>query len=82
LITIIDVDGICVETEIPKGQNVIQLANEMIGWVEPIYLPKKKVMLVDEEGRLKKLLVNVEATKVAGQTIVGKVIVCDVRLLN
>jgi len=82
MITIIDVDGLCVETEIPKGQNVVQYANEMIGWVEPIYLPKKKVMLVDEEGKLKKLSVNVEATKVAGQTVVGKVIVCDVRLLN
>jgi len=82
MITIIDVDGLCVETEIPKGQNVVQYANEMIGWVEPIYLPKKKVMLVDEEGKLKKLSVNVEATKVAGQTVVGKVIICDVRLLN
>ena len=82
MITIIDVDGLCVETEIPKGQNVVQYANEMIGWVEPIYLPKKKVMLVDEEGKLKKLSVNVEATKVAGQTVVGKVIVCDQRLLN
>jgi len=82
MITIIDVDGLCVETEIPKGQNVVQYANEMIGWVEPIYLPKNKVMLVDEEGKLKKLSVNVEATKVAGQTVVGKVIICDVRLLN
>lgn len=82
MITIIDVDGICVETEIPKGQSVVQYANEMIGWVEPIFLPKKKVMLVDEEGLLKKLLVNVEASKVAGQTVVGKAIICDVRLLN
>jgi hypothetical protein len=82
VITIIDVDGLCVETDIPKGQSVVQYANEIIGWVEPIYLPKKKVMLVDEEGRLKKLLVNVEATKVAGQVVVGKAIICDVRLLN
>ena len=82
MITIIDVDGVCVDTEIPKGQSVVQYANEMIGWVEPIYLPKKKVMLVDEEGKLKKLLVNVEATKVAGQIVVGKVIICDQRLLN
>ena len=82
MITIIDVDGVCVDTEIPKGQSVVQYANEMIGWVEPIYLPKKKVMLVDEEGKLKKLSVNVEATKVAGQIVVGKVIICDQRLLN
>jgi hypothetical protein len=82
VITIIDVDGLCVETEIPKGQNVVQYANEIIGWVEPIYLPKKKVMLVDEEGKLKKLSVNVEAMKVAGQIVVGKAIICDQRLLN
>jgi len=82
VITIIDVDGLCTEAELPKGQSVVDYANEIIGWVEPIYLPKKKVMLVDEEGRLKKLSVNVEATKVAGQVVVGKAIICDQRLLN
>lgn len=82
MITIIDVDGACTDIETPKDKNIVQYANEIIGYVEPIYLPKKKVMLVDEDGRTKKLSVNVEATKVAGQTVVGKVIVCDVRLLN
>ena len=82
MFTVIGVDGVCTEMEIPDGKNIVQYANEIIGWVEPIYLPKKKVMLVDEEGQLKKLSVNVEATKVAGQTIVGKVIICDRKLLN
>lgn len=48
------------------------------GWIEQINIKIKeepKVMLVDEEGLLKRLPLNRAASSMAGRTIVGPVIV-------
>lgn len=84
MITIIDVDGKRIETPMPAGKNVIEYANGIIGYVAPIYLtvPFGKVMLVDEDAQSKRLKLNQAASILAGQTILGKVILCDISLLN
>lgn len=45
------------------------------GYIEEIYLPDGRVMLVNEEGRLHGLPPNPEASGLAGQAIVGDVVV-------
>ena len=56
-------------------------ANEYVdGYVEVVHFPSAGdnppgAMLVDEDGRLKKLPVNQAASEIAGQTIHGKVII-------
>jgi len=41
--------------------------------IEPVYLHDKRVMLVDEEGLLRKKPINHAATAIAGRLIVGDV---------
>ena len=84
MITVIDVDGKRAEMSLPAGKNVVQYANDIIGYVAPIYLtvPFGKVILVDEDSQSKRLKLNQAASILAGQTILGKVILCDISLLN
>ena len=46
------------------------------GWVELVNIGHGSIMLVDEEGHLKHLQVNNEASRIAGFCIVGTAIVC------
>lgn len=55
------------------------------GYVEYIYLPKRKIMVVNEEGRLQGLATNVIATGMAaGQAdiIVGDVLVSSSKYIK
>lgn len=50
------------------------------GYVEVVYLPDGRQMLIDEEGKLKRKPVNVEATMLYGRrndVIVGDVVVLE-----
>ena len=76
-VEIIDVDGTSVKKTVPANKNIVQFANDEIGWVEAVGLERGRIMLVDEEGLLKGLPFNKKASELAVRTIVGKVIVCD-----
>ena len=52
------------------------------GYIELVPLGEGKVMVVNEEGRLKRLHPNHEASEIAGQDIVGNVLVTDQSLID
>ena len=53
------------------------------GYIEFVYLPNKKIMIVDEEGLLKKgARPNKEAISLIGRHIVGDVILADYSEVN
>lgn len=45
------------------------------GYIEPLYLPDGRVMIMDEEGVIKNKPLNPEASVIAKRGIVGDVIV-------
>lgn len=47
------------------------------GYVEPVYLPDGRVLLANEEGLLHGLPINVEASIIVGETIVGTVVLIE-----
>ena len=53
------------------------------GWVEVVHLPSKSTtkgfLLVDEEGRLKRLPINYQASALAAQPIVGTAILTSTK---
>lgn len=50
---------------------------EMIGgYIEIVRLRDGRILVVDEEGQCKGLEMNVEASVIAGQMIVGNVVLC------
>jgi hypothetical protein len=53
-----------------------ELQGHIGGYVEIIYLRDGRMMLVDEDGRIKKLALNRRATLLASMEIVGDVLVC------
>lgn len=68
----------------PKGIDLagktlsLEDAQKMVGgWVEVVSLKDGKMMLVNEEGALKKLPFNPLATLFAGQAILGNAIICE-----
>lgn len=81
-VRVISDNGTELETELSVGKNVVQYANDIIGWVQPIMLPTDQVMLVDEDGRPKGLPINKKATELARVQVLGKVIICNIRLLD
>lgn len=74
--TIVKVDGTTILVVPNKGTRfTLKEVQEIVGgYVERVRLPHKAVMLVDEEGKLKSKPVNQAASEVAGQTIVGDVL--------
>lgn len=53
------------------------------GYVEYVYLEDmRRVLIVDEEGMLKHLPLNVEATFKANRPILGTAILCDIGVLE
>jgi hypothetical protein len=53
-----------------------ELQEAVGGYIEMVYLPNG-IMVVNEEGLLKGLPLNQLASQLAGQPIVGNVLVCD-----
>jgi hypothetical protein len=49
------------------------------GYIEVVHTQQKKVLIVNEEGRIKNLPFNLKATEVAGQHIYGDVICLDLQ---
>lgn len=47
------------------------------GFIEVVWLPNGKLMVVNEEGQLKRLIPNPVASIIARQMIVGDVLLCD-----
>lgn len=63
-----------------KLKELIEIVN---GWVEIVWLPNDKIMIVNEDGKLLDLPINQEATKIYQDTfgfndvIVGDVLLCN-----
>lgn len=77
---VIDVDG--TETPIkPKNGKTFTLAEIQAaiggGYVEMVRLPDGRMMFVDEDGLMKRLVPNMQASVLCGRPIVGKALVCD-----
>lgn len=84
--TIIKVDGTIQDVTPKNGLDYhLDELKEFIGggWIEIIPLGSKQVMVLDEEGKLKKFKENGKATAIArpyifrDDYIVGDVLVCD-----
>jgi hypothetical protein len=75
--TWIKTDGTMVPVLPEKGKKfgLKELQGMVGGLVERLKLPKRGVMIVNEEGLPLGLPYNAEASKVAGQDIVGDVVV-------
>ena len=58
------------------GDRLKQMQDAVGGWIELLYINTKKneVMVVNEEGLLRRLPVNRRASKIAGQPIRGDVL--------
>ena len=65
------------QTVAPAGKKFTleEMQGHVGGYIAPIPLPGKRIMLVDEDGMPKGLPVNPTATEIAGQRIVGPVLV-------
>lgn len=73
-----------VEVIEPKGIyfTLEELQEYVGGYIEIIKLPNNFIMVLDEEGLLKKKKVNKQATHIAGSVIVGDVIVCKSKMVR
>lgn len=76
--TIYKTDGSFMETKPRNGRDfsLEELKEVVEGYIEIVYLPKGMMMVVNEEGHLLKLEPNLLASQLAGQFIVGNVLVC------
>jgi len=72
----IKTDGTIEEVAVDKDNSLKQMQDAVGGYIELIYLSDNKVMVVNEEGLIKRLPYNHTASKLAGQTIVGNVLTC------
>lgn len=75
--TWIKVDGTIIPVLPSKGSKfTLKEVQEMVGgYVARISLPGRNVMLVNEEGIPRELPLNETASRFAGQTIVGDVVI-------
>ena len=64
---------------VPSGQNpdLKTLQGLVGGLIQPIYYQPGKVMWVNEEGLLLGLPLNMLASAIAGQPVVGPVVIMD-----
>ena len=65
-----------------EDKRLDQLQKAVGGYIELVYLQGNKIMVVNEEGLIKRLPYNYKASKIAGKNIVGDVIICDVNEIN
>lgn len=74
MVTILKVDG----TETTQEKITLKEAQAAVGgYVERVKLPKRRWMLVNEEGIPKRLKPNPKASELAGQTLLGDVVILD-----
>ena len=59
------------------GTTLDDLQEAVGGYIELVYLPDAKIMVVDEEGLLKSYTVNQEASLIAQRAIVGDVVIAN-----
>jgi hypothetical protein len=59
------------------GTTLDDLQQVVGGYIELVYLPDSKIMVVDEEGLLKWLPINREASLLAQRPIVGDVVIAN-----
>lgn len=52
------------------------------GYIEIVRLPNNYILVVDEEGRLKNKKLNKKASELAGQSIVGDVVLCKPKMVR
>tara|TARA_R110000824_G_scaffold151054_1_gene321917 strand:+ start:222 stop:554 length:333 start_codon:yes stop_codon:yes gene_type:complete len=58
-----------------KSFNLGEVQKLVGGYVERVSLPNNQIMLIDEDGMMKRLPLNREASHLAGHTIAGPVLV-------
>ena len=70
-------DGVIEEVDTPdnRAYTLKEMQKIVGGYVQLVYLSKGRVMMVDEEGLYKNYKYNEKASKMAGQSIVGTVLV-------
>lgn len=72
-----------IEPKNGKDFKLDELREIVNGWVEVVWLPNDKIMIVNEDGKLLDLPINQEATTIYQKTfgfndmIVGDVLLCD-----
>lgn len=52
------------------------------GYIEIVRLPNNYILVVDEEGELKQKKLNKKASELAGQPIVGDVVLCKSKMVR
>lgn len=65
--------------EIVLSNDLVDLQKIVGGFIETIHLPDKRIMIVDEDGKMKGKPLNKKATEMYApqwDTVVGDVIVC------
>jgi hypothetical protein len=82
----IKTDGTVVEVKPSKGKhfNLQELQKFVGGYIELVYLPNNRIMVVNEEGKVDGLPVNERATNMItfDDVIVGDVLVCDSKIIK
>lgn len=75
---IIKADGMEIATMPKNGKDfkLEELQPIVGGYIEIVYLPNR-FMVVNEEGKLMGLPINEKASIIAGETIVGDVLICE-----
>lgn len=82
---IIKANGQIVEAEPKNGKyfKLRELQKIVDGYIEVVWMPNDKIMVVNEDGKLRELETNVEATRIYYNAfgyqdiIVGDVLLCD-----
>jgi len=80
----IRVDGTSVEVEPQNGSyfTLEELQGFVEGYIELVYLPEQKIMVLNEEGKVNWLDENVEATMIAQKAGLADIIVGNVLIIN
>lgn len=71
-----------VEPENGKYFGLEELHSFVDGYIELLYLSDGRLMVVNEEGKLRKQPYNPVASSFAGQHIVGNVLLCEKNLIK
>lgn len=81
---IIRTDGteISIEPKNGKDFKLNELQPIVGGYIEIVHIEGDNLMVVNEEGKLERLPLNVKATELARQVIVGDVLVCNKRMIQ
>tara|TARA_R110002074_G_scaffold185817_1_gene351206 strand:+ start:252 stop:497 length:246 start_codon:yes stop_codon:yes gene_type:complete len=78
----IKTDGTIKEVAIDKDNSLKQMQDAVGGYIELVRLTDDDIMVVNEEGLVFGLPINEHASKIAGQSIVGNVLMCKGEDLN